>query len=110
MIVDVRLPCPDRVRFWNDDQPVSPKYHARAIKHTDPPGTYYQNPSTGIITFVVSGSGIVGIELLKVVKVTMGLAMSFERFFMDNNVDPASVRFVYCHGATAAVALSFSPH
>ena len=91
VIVDLRLACPDRVNFWYAGQPVSPKYHARAITHDDPPGTYYQNPSTGYITFLVADDGVVGIEILKVVKVHMGLAVSFDEFFKDNNVDPSVV-------------------
>jgi len=103
VILSIRLSIPNELNFFylagpgeggsvgSAPRPVTPVFNERALTFSKQSGSFYRNLRTLTTTFLLSGTGVVSFRTLKVVQVLMGLAVTFDTFFAENNVDPSAL-------------------
>jgi len=89
VIIDIAWATPNVMNFFRDTEPVTPLARVSQVDCTRAAGEFYWNPNSQIVTFVLKNHHIVSFEALEVVQVSLGLAVTFDDFFADNEIDPA---------------------
>ena len=93
VVVEIWYTFPGKINVYWNEAFVPPAGRRDQITVKAAPGANYFHPGSRTISFVVKGakpSDRVKLRLLKVLQVNLVVAQTFDTFFEDNNVDPAS--------------------
>jgi cysteine-rich repeat protein len=94
VVIEAWFTFPGKINVFFNEAYVPPVGRRDRVTANSPAGTNYFNPGSRTLSFVVKGtkaSDKTKLRLIEVVEVNLIVAETFESFFADNNVDPATI-------------------